>query len=305
MKVLQMIRVAPAALSLLLLCSASHAEQQRTVLMIDSSVQQVSGARGRLGFERLPSESEQTMWVDPDGQWDSMGIALSVGGIVGAGLGEAHAQADRNASIKELRSALAASDALGSIFETGLGQWTGTRGYQAHRTVLAHGLAAGHVARGLAEPADATAVAVQRVSPFSIVTLSWDDRQPLLAMDVRVYARRDSQRGVTVREQVRSVVRYVGYQAPKGGDPRDWWAADGAAAFAAEVKAGLALMLPVVWDVQLEIPKVPRKETVTVQVGGAPQVFPGRLWKLQDGAAYLFNKDRGITIVATGGPPAG
>ncbi|MBA3485879.1 MAG: hypothetical protein H0T88_01595 [Lysobacter sp.] len=304
MNLLQMIRVASAALLMSSLCNVGHAQQQRVVLMLDTSMEQVSGARLRLGFERLPADDEKAIWADPDGPWDSAAIALAAGGgVLGVGLGDVHAQAERHASIKVLRDALAQSDGLKEIFEHELGRSMGASGYQAHRTIHARRLDSGHAARGLVEPEDAMAIAVQKDGLSQIVNLSWDDRQPLLAIDLRTYARRDGDRGVTAREKARSVVRYVGYQAPTGQDPRAYWAADGAKAFTTEVQAGLQRMTPVLWDETLKVPKVPRKETVTVDVAGAPQVFPGRLWKQEEGAAYLFNKDGGITIVATAGPP--
>ncbi|KRD79383.1 hypothetical protein [Lysobacter sp. Root983] len=54
-----------------------------------------------------------------------------------------------------------------------------------------------------------------------------------------------------------------------------------------------------VWDETLEVPQVPSKEVARLQVGGTTLTFPGRVWKQEGGYAYLYNKDGGITVVAT------
>lgn len=289
------------AAAALLWCGACRAAQP-AVLMVDASGEQVSGARTRLGFERLPTEGEKAVWRDPNGKLDNIAIGvLAGGGLVGMGAADARAQAERNATLAELRSAMAEGERLTRLLYSALRESAEEQDYLVNRTIRADGLSEGHVGRALADPADRIAIAAQKAGGARIVSLSWDDRQPLLAIDLRVYAREETSRdNARAREKSSRLVRYVGHSAPRAEDPRGYWSADNGQAFLAEVGMGLQRMLPLAWHPAPRVPKVSRKETVALQVDGASQRFPGRLWKEEAGAAYLFNADRGITIVATG-----
>jgi hypothetical protein len=296
------IKVAVAIFMCMTACGACCADDTSAVFMLDTSIEQASGARTRLGFERLAAEGEKAIWKDPNGKLDNTAVALLAGGgLLGGGFADARAQSERNATIHELRDGVSENDRLKEVFRSELRRSAEGHSYHAEKVILAHGLSAGHVSRGLEIQEEDMAIALQKADG-PIVALSWDDRQPLLAVDMRLYERRV--RGQGVREKARRIVRYVGYEAPPGKDPRKFWSADSAARFLSEVQGGIRHMLPLFWDDSIDVPKVPRKETVAVQVAGTPRVFPGRLWKQEEGVAYLFNSDRGITIVSTAGSPA-
>jgi hypothetical protein len=279
------------------------AQDKPAVLLMEDTMARPFGARARLGFERHVVGDEVPVWVDPDGKFDSSLMALAAGGgIFGLAVGDAHAQRERDATIKPLIDGVSKDERLKTMMENELRASVTSQGYAIHRAMRGDGMSKSHVYIGLAKPSDGLAVVVQQPRGIPIVALSWDDRQPLLAMDVYFYERWEGKK-LTVREKGRRAVRYVGYQAPAGQDPRAYWAANEGAAFASEIQAGLRHLLPLAWDADIEVPKVPRKETTTLQVDGTPLVFSGRLWKQEGGMAYLFNNDKGITVVATAGVP--
>lgn len=280
------------------------AQGEPAVLMLDTGMARPYGARMRVGFERLPAAGETAVWVDPDGRLDNALVALAAGGgMLGFAFGDAHAQRERDATIRPLIDGVARGDRLRTLMEEEVRASVAANGYAIHRTLRADGVNKAHVYQGLTRPADGLAVVVQQPRGIPALTLSWDNRQPLLALDLYFYERREGKK-LAVRETRRRALRYVGHAAPAGQDPRAYWAADDGAAFVAEVRAGLRRLLPLAWDDALAVPKVTRKDTVTLRVEGAATVFPGRLWKEEAGVAYLFNDDKGITLVATGGPPA-
>lgn len=292
---------AAAATVLLCVCGTGHAGGKPAVLMFDSSIGQVSGALGRIGFERKPRGGERAYWETMGGVVDDAAVTavamLAMGAVMGAGVANVRAEAQRNASIDRLRKAVAEDNKLRRLFESEVRGSVEAQGYEIHRTLRANDLVAGFVVRGLEKPEDGTAIVLH--SPDGpMVSLSWDDRQPLLAMDVRTYVRRDVGQ-LPIQERSRRQVRYVGRNSPAGQDARNYWATDGGAPFMAEVSAGLQHMLPLLWDDTIEVPKVRRKETTLLRIDGETLSFPGRLWKEADGVAYLFNSDKGITIVAT------
>lgn len=279
------------------------AQDKPAVLMMEDSMARPFGARARLGFERHAVADELPIWIDPDGKLDNVLSSLAVGGgMIGFAVGDAHAQRERDATIKPLIDGVSKHDRLRTMMEGELRASVESRGYAVHRTLRADGMSKAHVYVGLTKPSDGLAVVVQQPRAIPIVALSWDDRQPLLAIDLYFYERWEG-RKLTVREKSRRSIRYVGYQAPAGQGARAYWAANEGAAFAAEVQTGLRHLLPLAWDINIEVPKVSRKETTTLQVDGTPLVFSGRLWKQEGGIAYLFNDDKGITVVATAGAP--
>ena len=270
------------------------------MLLTDTSAEQVSGARFGTEFERLPAPGEKAMWKDPDGRMDNIAVGLLAGGgLLGAGLSEAHAQSERNSSIQPLRDAMARDRQLQMIFDHELRRSVEQNGHEVSRAIRAESLTDGHAGRAFAQGDEGMAMAVQQVPGYRVAMLTWDDRQPLLAVDIRFYARHELARGVDARQKSRRVVRYAGLEAPDGSDYLAHWSSDNGRAFRAEVENGLRLMLPLAWDTAIEVPKVSAKEQVVLQVRGTPRTFAGRLRKHDGGAAYLFNKDRGITIVAT------
>lgn len=278
-----------------------HDTHSRPVLlMTDTSVEQVSGARERLGFERLPDAGERVKWKDPDGRADNIAVSLLAGGgLIGAGVSDVHAQSERNSSIQLLRDAMAHEGQLQRTFDRELRHSLQHNGFDVQRAIRADSLADGHVRRGFAQGQESLVFAIQQIPGYQAAVLSWDDRQPLLSIDARQYARKELARSVTARQKLRRVVHYVGLEAPEGQDYLAYWSADNGRAYLAEVEAGLKLMLPLAWDATLEVPKVTRREQVVLQVRGQPRAFPGRLWKHEAGAAYLFTPNRAITIVAT------
>ncbi len=295
--------LAAAALFASLLPGSVVAQDKPAVLLMEDTMARPFGARMRLGFERQAVAGESQVWVDPDGKLDNVLSSMAAGGgLIGFAVGDAHAQRERDATIKPLIDGVGKDDGLRTMMEDALRASVKSQGYAIHRAMRSDGMSKAHVYVGLTKPSDGLAVVVQQPKGIPIVAMSWDDRQPLLAMDVYFYERWEGKK-LTVREKHRRAVRYVGYQAPAGQDPRAYWAANGGAAFAAEIQTGLRLLLPLAWDAGIETPKVPRKETTTLQIDGAPQVFSGRLWKQEGGMAYLFNDDKGITVVATASAP--
>ena len=296
--------LAAAALFASLLPGTVVAQDKPAVLLMEDTMARPFGARARLGFERHAAAGESPIWVDPDGKLDSTLMSMAAGGgIIGLAVGDAHAQRDRDAAIRPLIDGVTKGDRLKTLMENELRASVTSNGHVIHRTLRADGMSKAHVYQGLTKPSDGLAVVVQQPKGIPIVALSWDDRQPLLAMDVYFYERWEGKK-LTVREKSRRSVRYVGYQAPAGQDPHAYWAANEGAAFAAEIQTALRHLLPLAWDADIEVPKVPRKETTTLQVDGNPLVFSGRLWKQEAGMAYLYNDDKGITVVAIGGAPA-
>ena len=286
-------------LLLLLLLSAFRVEAQEkpAVLMLDVSASTVSGARYRMGFERFPIGAEKPVWEDPTGRADSTAVSLLAGGgLIGAGFGDAHAQEQRNATIQRLRTAVEQDKRLYNTIESALRTFASGHGYPISETFVAPSVAEGFVARAI--PGKGVAVMAKRDPGRQMVMLSWDNRQPLLAVDVRRYQKSDGGR-LPVREQAAQTLRYVGYPAPATVDAIEYWAADGATRFMAETEAGLAAMLPLAWNADIEIPSVSRKEKVSLRVGDQELEFPGRLWKQEGALAYVFNGDDGITIVRT------
>ena len=274
-----------------------EAQEKPTVLLMDISAYTVSGARHRVGFERFPTGNEEPVWSDPTGKWDSTGVALlGGGGLLGAGMADAHAQEQRNASIGQLRAAVEEGKRLQNLIEAALRASASEHGYPITDTFVAQSVGEGYVARAI--PDKGAALMVKRNSGAQLVMLSWDDRQPLLSLDVRRYLKSGGAR-LLVREQAACTLRYVGYPAPSTAGAVEYWVADGATRFMAETEAGLAAMLPLVWNTEIDIPSVSRKEKVTLRVGGQDLEFPGRLWKQEGALAYLFNGDDGITIVRT------
>ncbi len=295
--------IAAIALFACLLSSPAVAQDKPAVLMMEDSLARPFGARSRLGFERQAAADESPVWKDPDGRLDSTLVSLAAGGgMVGFAVGDAHAQRERDATIKPLIDAATKSDRLKTMMEGELRASVESHGYAIQRTLRADGMSKAHVYQGLTKPSDGLAIVVQQPKGTPIVALSWDDRQPLLALDVYFYERREGKK-LTVREKSRRSIRYVGYRAPAGQDPRAYWAAHDASAFVAEVQTGLRRILPLAWDAAIEVPDVPRKETTTLQIDGVPLVFFGRLWKQENGIAYVFNQDEAITVVATAGAP--
>lgn len=295
--------LAAAALFASLLPGIVVAQDKPAVLLMEDTMARPFGARARLGFERHVVGDEVPVWVDPDGKFDSSLAALAVGGgILGFAVGDAHAQRERDATIKPLIDGVSKDERLRTMMENELRASVKSRAYAIHRAMRGDGMGKQHVYVGLAKPSDGLAVVVQQPKGIPIVALSWDNRQPLLAMDIYFYERWEGKK-LTVREKGRRAVRYVGYQAPVGQDPLTYWAANEGAAFASEIQSGLRVLLPLAWDADIDVPKVPRKETTTLQVDGTPLVFSGRLWKQEGGMAYLFNNDKGITVVATAGAP--
>jgi hypothetical protein len=297
------IRTAAIALFASLLSSPAVAQDKPAVLMMEDSMTRLFGARSRLGFERQAAADESPVWKDPDGRLDSTLVSLAAGGgMIGFAVGDAHAQRERDATIQPLIDGVTQGDRLKTMMEGELRASVESHGYVIQRTLRADGMSKAHVYRGLTKPSDGLAIVVQQPKATPMVALSWDDRQPLLAFDLYFYERWEGKK-LTVREKSRRSIRYVGYQAPAGQNPRAYWAANDAAAFVAEVQTGLRRILPLAWDTEIDVPKVPRKETTTLQIDGAAVVFFGRLWKQENGMAYLFNQDDGITVVATAGVP--
>lgn len=274
------------------------------VLLIDRSVSTVSGARMRLGFERQLVEGETGVWVDPTGRWDSVGVALLAGGgLLGGGMGEAHAQAQRNGHLKPVRASAETDDRLRLMFERALRASVEAEGYSADRTVMAQDASSGYVPKAVTREGG-LAVVLQRSKGLQPVSMSWDDRQVLLAFDVRRYRKGLDARG-TPREQHARAVRYAGFPMPEAAKGADSWTPERTAVALSEIDAALRDMLAVAW-VTTEVPDVPRGEIATVTVGGQPQQFRGRIWKEAGGLTYLFNHDEGITLVRTAAlSPAG
>lgn len=299
-----LIRFATIILFAFILPGTVAAQQKSSVLMMEDSMSRLFGARSRLGFERHPAAGESPIWTDPDGRLDSSLVSLAAGGgMIGFAVGDAHAQRERDATIQTLIDGVAKGDQLKTMMESELRASMQSRGYTVNRMLRADGMSKAYVKQGLTQPSDGLAVVAQQPMGLPILALSWDDRQPLLAIDLHFYERWEGKK-LNIRETSRRGIRYVGYQAPTGQDPRTYWAANDGAAFVAEVRNGLRRILPLAWDADIDVPKVPRKETTTLQIAGTPQVFSGRLWKEEEGVAYLFNSDDSITVVATAGVPA-
>jgi hypothetical protein len=210
---------------------------------------------------------------------------------------------ERDATIQPLIDGATKGDRLKTAVEDALRASVAANGYAIQRTLRADGMSKAHVYQGLTKPSDGLAIVAQQPKAIPTIALSWDDRQPLLAIDLYFYERWEGKK-LTVREKRRRMLRYVGDQAPAGQDPRAYWAANDSAAFVSQVQTGLSHLLPLAWDTTIDVPKVKRKETTTLQIDGAPQVFSGRLWKQEGGIAYLYNDDEGITVVAIAGAPA-
>lgn len=294
---------AAAVLFVCLLSAPAIAQGKPAVLMMEDSLARPFGARGRLGFERQAVADESPIWKDPDGRLDSALVSIATGGgIIGMAVGDAHAQRERDATIQPLIDGANKGDRLKTMMEGELRASVQFNGYAVQRILRADGMSKAHVYQGLTKPSDGLAIVAQQPKATPMVALSWDDRQPLLAIDLYFYERWEGKK-LTVREKNRRAVRYVGYQTPAGQDPRAYWAANDSAAFVAEVQTGLRRILPLAWDTAINVPKVSRKETTALQIDGAPQVFFGRLWKQEDGMAYLFNHDEAITVIATAGAP--
>lgn len=296
-----LVRTAAIALFACLLSAPAAAQEKPAVLMMEDSLARLFGARIRFGFERHPVADESPIWTDPDGRLDSSLMSLATGGgLIGFAVGDAHAQRERDATIQPLIDGVTRGDRLKTMMEGELRASVESHGYVVKRVLRADGMSKAHVKQGLTQPSDGLAVLAQQPMGLPILALSWDDRQPLLAIDLHFYERWEGKK-LTIRETSQRGIRYVGYQAPTGQDPRAYWAANDSAAFIAEIQNGLRRILPLAWDADIDVPKVPRKETTTLQIAGAPQVFSGRLWKQEDGMAYLFNSDDSITVVATAG----
>ncbi|KRA20394.1 hypothetical protein [Lysobacter sp. Root604] len=291
---------AVGALAIFLALSSGQAwsQDKPAVLMFDDSMDTVSGARMRLGFERLPAENEHPVWTDGSLADDVAVALLAGGGLVGGGIAEARKQEQRNDSIAPLRQAMERGDRLRLLIDTALEGAVRGQGYTITQTVRSNSLSQGAVSRILTKPEDGMGIAVQRTPAVQLVTLSWDNRQLFLAMDLRFYKHGGGVR-MPIREKGRRVVRYVGPQSPTGVDPLAYWSAQDGTAFLAQVELGLQHLLPLVWDETLDIPNVSRKDTTMLQIGQGVQTFPGRLWKQEGGYAYLYNKDGGVTVVAT------
>jgi hypothetical protein len=275
--------------------AGAAAKEETSVLLLDDSASSVSGARHRLGFERFPIGEEKPIWIDPTGTWDSTGIALLTGGgLIGAGFGDAHAQEQRNASIELLRTAVEQGKRLQTAIDGAVRASASSHGFPIDETFVAHSVSEGFVLKAI--PGEGTAVMVKRQTGMQLVTLSWDNRQPLLAFDVRRLLKREGVR-LPVREQFARELRYVGYPAPDAANAVEYWAKDDAHRFMSEVEIGLAAMLPLAWSTDLKVPSASRKDRVTLRVGDEQLEFPGRLWKQEAGLAYIANSDDGITIV--------
>ncbi|UHQ25004.1 hypothetical protein LVB77_10155 [Lysobacter sp. 5GHs7-4] len=277
---------------------AAWAQDKAAVLIYDESAATVSGARMLTGFERLPEPGEKPVWTDGS-RLDDIGVnLLAGGGLIGAGIADARAQEQRNTSIAALRTAMTRDDRLRDLIESSVSDAARAQGFASSRAVRSRGVNQGSISRVLTAPKDGTGIAVQNAPGLQMVTLSWDDRQLLLAMDVRFYRHNGSDR-MPIRETGRRLVRYVGPQSPAGTDPVAYWSAQDGARFLAQVELGLQRLQPLVWDETLEPAKASRKDTTSLQIGQSTQSFPGRLWKQEGGYAYLHNKDGGITVVAT------
>lgn len=287
-----------SALFWLFLCVApAHAQEKPVVLLLDDSARTVSGARFRVGFEQLPIGDESAVWLDKTGKMDSIAVGLLAGGgLIGGGLADAHAQGQRNDSIQSLRTAVEDGKRLEKDIVSAIQASATAHGYAVSETYLAQSVDAGFVKRVGQD--DGEAVVVKR-DGYPLVMLSWDDRRPLLAFDVRRLKRSEGMRGPVIREKAAREVRYVGYPAPATAGAVEYWAANGGARFMAEVNSGLAAMLSLAWSNDIDVPSVSRKETVALRVGDRDLEFTGRLWKQEGPLAYVFNSDHGITVVRT------
>lgn len=297
--------LAVPALLLAAVSGLAQGQDKPAVLVFDASVSYVAGARGRVGFDRLPAEGELAVWVEEGGRRGDIAATVlgglaggAMGAAAGAGLAEGRMQALRNDSIAGLRRAMERDDRLRQRMEEELRASMQANGYAVSRTVQVPTLRQGAVSRVLSKPADGVCVAVQTYPAADLVTLSWDDRHLLLSLDVRIYRHNGSER-MPIREVRRRSVRFVGQGAPAGVDALAYWSDQDGAAFIAQLESGLQQLLPMVWDETLEVPQVPGKEVARLQVGGTTLTFPGRVWKQEGGYAYLYNKDGGITVVAT------
>lgn len=284
----------------LLLCACTGiagAREKPIVLMLDASASTVSGARGRLGFERLPVGKERMAWVDPTGHWDSAALAIAAGGgLLGAGLGDGLAQEQRNATLAPLRKVVERDGRLQNTIASSLRTSASAQGYPISETFVASSMAEGYMRRAL--PRDGMAVMARMDKAAPMVMLSWDDRQPLLAVDLRRIEKIDGVR-MPFREKAARTVRYVGYPASSAENAVSYWAEDDGRRFMAEVESGLAAMLPVFWNADIDHARASRSDVVRLRIGDREFDFPGRLWRQDGPLAYLSNRDGGITIVRT------
>ena len=281
---------------------AAWAQDKPAVLIYDESAATVSGARMLTGFERLPEPGEKPVWTDGT-RWDNVATGLLTGAVVGSlivggGVADVREQEQRNRSIAALRASMTRGDRLRELVEGSLSDSAQAQGYSLKNTVRSYGLNQGSVSRVLSGPKDGTGIAAQSMPGAQMVTLSWDDRQLLLAIDMRFYRHNGSDR-MPIREAGRRIVRFVGTQSPAGRDPVAYWSEQDGARFLDQVEQGMQRLLPLVWEETADAPKVSRKDTTPLQIGQSTQSFPGRLWKQEGGYAYLYNKDGGITVVAT------
>lgn len=251
------IRTVAAVLFVCLLSGTAAAQDKPAVLMMEDSMARPFGACTRLGFERQAATDESPIRKDPDGRLDSSLVSMAAGGgMIGFVVGDAHAQRERDATIKPLIDGMAKGDQLKTIMEAELRASVQSNGYAVLRILRADGMSKAHVYQGLTKPSDGLAIVAQQPKAIPMVAFSWDDRQPLLAIDLSFYERWEGKK-LTVREKNRRAVRYVGYQAPAGQDPRAYWAANDSAAFVAQMQTGLRRILPLAWDTGIDAPKVP------------------------------------------------
>lgn len=237
------------------------------------------------------------MWADPTGRWDSVGVALLAGGgLLGGGMGEAHAQAQRNGYLKPLRELAETDSRLRVMVEGALRASAEAEGYTVGKTVMAQDASSGYVPKAVTRDGG-LAIVLQRSKGLQPVSMSWDDRQLLLALDMRRYKKGLDTRG-TPREQHARTVRYAGFPMAEAAKGTEFWTTERTALALSEIDAALTDMLALAW-VDIAVPDVPRGEMATVAVDGQPQQFRGRIWKTEGGLTYLFNQDKGITLIRT------
>lgn len=273
-------------------------ESRDAVLLIDRSATTMSGARARLGFERFPREGEAPVWHDPTGRLDSVAVSLLAGGgLIGFGVADAHAQAQRNATIEPLRAALAQDGMLERLVRDALIRTAIQHGYVVSKVMHHDAMSAGAAARAI-DAAEGHAIAIERYKGQPVVAFSWDDRQPLLAFQLRVYKERRGE-PLKARELRAQGVRYVGRRAAASDAAAAFWSADQGARMREEIETALASMLEIASTEALDVPSIPGKETTMLTIDGEAQVFPGRLWKTEGALTFLYTADGGVTLVRT------
>ena len=290
-------------------CAASDArsEARNAVLLVEQLTSTVSGARLRLGFEAIPPEGTRAVWTDSTGRWDSIAtqavVTYAAGFLIGGAAGDALQQQQRNNSIKVLRDVAEEDGRLGEVFKRAATKAAVARDLNVVGHFSATHANGGYIRRIVAEPGG-WAVAIQRADGVPPVSVSWDDRQLLLAIDMRLYTLgRDELK--TVREQHASTMRYVGFPVPQGSDAATYLSAEQGSRAFVEIESALDTMMALALATDLELPKVPRKERATVMVDGRATVFPGRVWKEEPGLTYLVTRDKGLTLVRTAPVPSG